>query len=102
MTTHSTITPDLLDHRRAIWIASGLGQDKAVLVRTDIVFLLQERRISRRDVQSGGLLTISVDFGNSSFQSFISGSCRSRSRSMASSWPQAIAETRAITISNVS
>jgi transposase len=31
---------------------------------------------------------------------FMSGSCRSRSRSMASLWPQAIAETRAITISN--
>jgi hypothetical protein len=33
---------------------------------------------------------------------FISGSCRSRSRSMASSWPHAIAATRAITISNTS
>jgi hypothetical protein len=33
---------------------------------------------------------------------FINGSCRSRSRSMASSWPHAIADTRAITISNIS
>ena len=33
---------------------------------------------------------------------FISGSCRSRSRSIASSWPHAIAATRAITISNIS
>jgi hypothetical protein len=33
---------------------------------------------------------------------FISGSCRNRSRSMASLCPHAIADTRAITISNIS